>query len=338
MKPPFFARYGLPILMLVVFLSPFMLMGTRRSLLSNKNDIKSWLPPAYEETHEYEWYCQRFQTDLFVLASWEGCTLDSTKLELLARKLVPAEDEPPSETEFQFFRSAVTGSRLIRELMDREGLSREEAIKRLTGFLIGKDGVTTCLVLTVRPEAEAEWETWPAKYKPADSKFTHALVERVYSVAENECAIPREELHLGGPPVDAASIDIEGERTLMRLLWVCAAVGVFMSWWCLRSWPLAAMVFATALASAGSSLFLTWATGTDMNAILLTMPMLVFVAATSGAIHLANYYRDTVRQNAAAGMPDPTYGAADRAIKNAWLPSSLATGTTAIGLGSLAIS
>ena len=43
------------------------------------------------------------------------------------------------------------------------------------------------------------------------------------------------------------------------------------------------------------------------------MPSLVYVAGTSGAIHLANYYRDNIRQH---GME----AAADNTIKAAWLP------------------
>jgi predicted RND superfamily exporter protein len=157
-------------------------------------------------------------------------------------------------------------------------------------------------------------------------------VERVYEVAERECAIPRDGLRMGGPPVDNAAIDTEGERSLMRLAGVSAIVGLLMSWWCLRSLALTAMVFTSALFTAGLSLLAVWrfGYGDNMNAILLTMPSLVYVAATSGAIHLANYYRDTVRQH---GLE----GAADRTVRAAWLPLALATGTTAIGLASMCI-
>jgi hypothetical protein len=55
-------------------------------------------------------------------------------------------------------------------------------------------------------------------------------------------------------------------------------------------------------------------------------------ATTSGAIHLANYYRD---QLAETGVQE---GAAGRAVHHALLPLSLATGTTAIGLATLAVS
>jgi len=62
------------------------------------------------------------------------------------------------------------------------------------------------------------------------------------------------------------------------------------------------------------------------------MPSLVYVATTSGAIHLANYYRDQIAET---GIVD---GAAGRSVHHALLPLSLATGTTAIGLATLAVS
>jgi predicted RND superfamily exporter protein len=58
----------------------------------------------------------------------------------------------------------------------------------------------------------------------------------------------------------------------------------------------------------------------------------VYVATTSGAIHLANYYRDQIAET---GIVE---GAAGRSVHHALLPLSLATGTTAIGLATLAVS
>lgn len=329
MKPGFFARYGLLILMVFAFLMPFMLIGTREGLRSNKNDVKSWLPAAYEETKTYKWYRSRFENETFILVSWDGCTLDSPALELMAKKLAPPEPLPGRPIpEPLFFRSATTGARILKMLVEEQGLSPQAALKRLQGCLIGPDGKQTCLVLTMVPNGEEKWEALQAQGKHKNVKYLHAAVETIYAVAENECAISRDKLHLGGPPVDNVAIDQEGERTLLKLAIFSGAVGLFMSWWCLRSWALTAMVFTTAIFSAGISMAVLWYSRTPMNAILLTMPSLVYVAATSGAIHLANYYRDTVRQH---GLQR----AADRTIAAAWLPLALATGTTATGLASM---
>jgi predicted RND superfamily exporter protein len=62
------------------------------------------------------------------------------------------------------------------------------------------------------------------------------------------------------------------------------------------------------------------------------MPSLVYVATTSGAIHLANYYRDQLAEKGVLK------GAAGASVRHALLPLSLATGTTAVGLATLAVS
>ncbi len=326
MKSNFFARYSLLILLVMAFLVPFFLVGTQMSLRSNKNDVKSWLPSAYQETTMYEWYRSRFETDMFILVSWEGCTLDDTTLPLLAKKLTPPQEHVRVSSDPRFFKSVTTGVEILNSLID-QGVDPAAALERLKGFVIGRDGKQTCLVLTIRPQAEAEWDATDHD----GQKFLHAVIDKIYNVAEMECAIPRDQLHMGGPPVDNVAIDVEGERSMLRLAIVSAIVGLIISWWCLRSWGLTTMVFTTSLFSAGLAMAVVWYSGAQMNAILLTMPALVFVAATSGAIHLANYYRDTVRQHGLEGAPG-------RAVASAWLPLALATGTTAIGLASLCIS
>ncbi len=330
MKSGFFSRHSFKILLVVAFLLPFMFAGTRRSLRSNSNDVKSWLPASYEETATFQWYRKFFSGDAFILVSWEGCTLDSPNLPMMARLLAPHEGEADPD-EFPFFSSARTGKTLLNMLVEEQGLEPEEAVERLRGFLIGQDGQTTCLVLTVAKGAQERWEAEQAQGIRGRQKFLHAAVARVVEVATDRCGLAEKELRMGGPPVDNVAIDVEGERSLYRLAGVCGIVGLFMAWWCLRNWALTAMVVSTALFSAGCSLAVVWLTGSTMNAILLTMPSLVYVAATSGAIHLANYYRDTVREKGIEGAPD-------RAVKAAWLPLFLATGTTAVGLASLSYS
>ena len=90
-------------------------------------------------------------------------------------------------------------------------------------------------------------------------------------------------------------------------------IGLVISWWCLRSVKLVAIVLTAGVYSAMASLAFVWYSGGEMNAIVLTMPSLVYVAAISGAIHLANYYRDSIHEG---GLE----GAAMRAIMHAWLP------------------
>jgi predicted RND superfamily exporter protein len=137
---------------------------------------------------------------------------------------------------------------------------------------------------------------------------------------------------MGGPPVDNVSIDKAGQTSVTILFGLSLVVGFFVSWWSLKSKLLVGLVLASGVYSMFASLAVVWYSGYPVDAILLTMPSLVYVATTSGAIHLANYYRDQIAET---GIVE---GAAGRSVHHALLPLSLATGTTAVGLATLAVS
>jgi len=333
MNQSFFTRRSFAIVMVTVFLLPFLFVGSRRAMRSNRNDIKEWLPEGFQETADHRWFQKHFPHEQFVLISWEGCTLNDPRLELFARKLVPKEVEGPADGEMgdrfapraaekpekpPLFNSVLTGPRLIDELLGRyESLSEEDAIDRLEGTLIGEDGLKTCLVVTLTEAAKGT--------------NLRSTLEEIRRIASEECNIKEDEIRLGGPPVDNVAIDVEGERTLMRLAALSAIVGLGISMLCFRSVRLTLMVFWVALLSAGMGLSLVYFTGSNVDAILLSMPSLVYVLALSGAVHIINYYHDAVREG---GLP----GAPERALRHAVRPCTIAALTTALGLGSLVAS
>ncbi|MEZ6079607.1 MAG: MMPL family transporter [Pirellulaceae bacterium] len=79
------------------------------------------------------------------------------------------------------------------------------------------------------------------------------------------------------------------------------------------------------------SLAIVGISGQNVDAILMSMPSLVYVLAISGAVHLVNYYREAVESG---GL----YAAVERAVKHAWKPAMLCSVTTAVGLVSLSAS
>lgn len=91
MKQGFYRQYRLHILFIVVFLLSFIWMGTRRTFESNSNAVEDWLPEQYQETRDYKWFLKHFPFESFIVASWEGCTLDDDRVELFAQKLVPSQ-------------------------------------------------------------------------------------------------------------------------------------------------------------------------------------------------------------------------------------------------------
>ncbi|MEM6779286.1 MAG: MMPL family transporter [Planctomycetota bacterium] len=135
-------------------------------------------------------------------------------------------------------------------------------------------------------------------------------------------------LRMGGPPVDNIAIDEEGTVTLVRLVGYCVALGVFLSYACFRSIKVTIMLFLVGGSSAMLAMAIVGWTGGRVDAILLSMPSLVYFLGLSGAIHVINYYRDEVRLRGRRG-------AATRALSHAVFPCALAALTTAIGLASL---
>jgi predicted RND superfamily exporter protein len=316
----------------LVFLLPMVVVGAIKAKGNNRNDVKGWLPLEYPETQVYRFFRRNFQGEEFVLISWEGCTMSDPRLELLARKLLPPPEEASRIDRPLYFKTAQTGPRAIDRMMAEPlKLDREEAVSRLTGALIGPppagvepgsaaddlDSRQTCLVLTLADTARAN---------------LHGAIDMIKKVAEQECGVPEQSIHMGGPPVDNVSIDKAGQTSVTILFGLSLVVGFFVSWWSLKSKLLVGLVLASGVYSMFASLAVVWYSGYPVDAILLTMPSLVYVATTSGAIHLANYYRD---QLAETGVQE---GAAGRAVHHALLPLSLATGTTAVGLATLAVS
>ncbi len=322
--------------------------------MSNDNDVHDWLPDTYAETQDFSWFQSHFDNETFVLVSWDGCTLEDERLELFAKKIIPPEikpedrptllrkPEPPKKpwwndlffsswlkkpqkidlaTSGPLFKSIETGQRLVDRLVSPPiNLSEDEALKRLKSLFVGpqKEGQPpaerqTCAVITLTAEGKRD---------------LRVTLNEVYRVATEELGMSRDRVRLGGPPVDNVAISVEGEKTLIRLFIPAGIVGLSLAFWCLRSVRLTAMVFATALYAGAISLAIVHYTGDAMNAILLTMPAVVYVAGISGAIHFGNYYRDSVAEHGVDGAPT-------RALKHAFLPCVLATGTTAAGLASL---
>jgi len=147
-----------------------------------------------------------------------------------------------------------------------------------------------------------------------------------------ECSVSTDdengELRLGGPPVDNVAIDEEGAITLVRLVGFCVALGIGLSYVCLRSLLVTFMVFLVGGMSAVVSLSIVYWTGWTVDAILMSMPSLVYVLGMSAAVHIVNYYRDACHERGLVG-------ACEQALKHGWFPCTLCAFTTALGLLSL---
>ncbi len=138
----------------------------------------------------------------------------------------------------------------------------------------------------------------------------------------------RSMLRLGGPPVDNVAIDEEGTVTLIRLVGYSGLVGIGLAYLCFRSIKLTLMIFMVGLSSAVLGLAITYWAGGHVDAILMTMPSMVYISGLSGAIHIVNYSRDEALERG-------TKGAIMRSVKHAWGPAFLCAFTTSLGLFAL---
>ncbi len=538
MKDGFYSKksaLGVPnaliLLMLIFFFVPFAGRGARMALQKTENNVKDWLPSDFRETEELAWFAEKFVSEQFIVATWDGCREDDQRLKMFVSKLrneqAPAADADTTSDIFRarklgaeyalfvddeyslnwggknekwlidetgksyyitpngrlyrwegnpnivsaawrtlarstgsfhldgqfvaafgdpgtdeapnpfwadprlltapLFKTVETGPDLVHELTKENAslanrtepiAGERDAIARLTGTLFGpvvpagftwkSSDVPTLLSESKLAELPEGWEmAWDLvvqravdedyggdieafrRSDPVDLSevwydfFDAVAVEepqrqtcvvltltqparrnlarvigrglmgqskgRLFEIGE-ECGVasppkpaaapppfswlasaePVQEpvIHIGGPPVDNVAIDEEGTITLVRLIGYSLALGLCLSLLCLRSVRLMMMVFFVGGVSAMASLSLVWWCNASVDAILLTMPSLVYVLGMAGAIHIVNYYRDASQEQGQQGAPE-------RAISHAVMPCTLAAITTAIGLLSL---
>jgi predicted RND superfamily exporter protein len=341
-KPTFYSRWGIGILVVSLLCVPVAFFGAGKAVQSNVNKVEDWLPKTFAETHELEWFRANFPTDQFVIISWEGCKLggdpslagsdaDDPRIEQLMSLLKPdaaASDEDQNTREARLYvKSLSTGRQMLNQLTaPPSNIAYEKAVDRLIGTLVGPDRKQTCVVVGLNPQASGKLKLLLGSgqrriFRP---NVPPGLLRRAVA----EVGIDPDQAHFGGPPVDNVAIDEEGEKTLVRLAGAAALLGLGLAYWSLRSVLLTSVVFFCGVVSAAASLAMIWATGETVDAIVLSMPSLVYVLAISGAVHFINYYRDAV-------MEEGLHGATERAVIHAFKPALLCSTTTAIGLISL---
>ncbi len=299
------------------------------------------------------------ETDTLVAGLFRQCRYALTGKRELKSTLVarpgdldgPWYYDDPTRLEADLFKSVVTGPSILHDLTKPGGALEgdvESARERLSGVLFGPDGKHTCLLATLNDRGRFDLHKVVgrgAMGRPRGRLLRMAekagLETPVMPSALPELLQPffvepvaksgNPEIRFGGPPVDNVAIDEEGQITLARLVGVSALVGVTLSWLSFRNFGVVMMLFFVGSISAIFSLSIVWWSRSTLDAILMSMPSLVYVLGLSGAVHIANYFRDTVDQDGYPGSPE-------KAIAHGWKPCALAAFTTALGLGSLATS
>lgn len=295
--------------LLPALLAPLVLLTAVASWQDNNNDLISWADDALPIKQQFREFVGYFGRPELIVATWPGCNSDSEQLAELARLF---EDEPAG----WFVNIATTKSVVERLGSLPGGLTESEIRSQLNGILVGPDNKQACLV--------AELGSAGRDNRPEAALRIKALAKRV--------GITSEKLKLGGMGPELAALDFESVAAPARL---APVIGLCMAVLCvgfLRSLQLG--LFVTSLGGFTGILgaaIVHWC-GVQSNAILATLPTLGGLLTISLSLHFIGYYR-----NARQEISDPT-DALRQAYLWAWKPTLISAITTALGLGSLALS
>lgn len=309
-----FSQYRVLISRIGWVLLPVVAVLGLSTLGHNENEVRDWLPRGYPETFEYERFQGLFGNDEFVLVSWEGCFSEDERLLRFERAIMEARVADTAGAAALVRK--VSSGRSVIEQMQRAPLSleRDEAIRRLSGTLIGRDGRLTCVLLWLTPEARAD---------------VHGTLSRVRDLLERS-GVAFQDVCWAGAPVVNAELDAASARSMSRAIVFSCVAALGIAWAALREWRVVLMVLTAGFYSATLSLAVLRICGVPMNSLLISMIPMVYTAGISGAIHMCNYYTEALRSR---GPRE----AAVRAVECAWLPLALAAATTAAGLLSICL-
>jgi len=308
-------RFGWWIIAFFLAVTPIVGYGTKAAFDGIKNRVEDWLPESFEETQRLMWFYERFGTDELLMISWEGCTLEDPRIAAYKEHLsAPDSSENPP---LDYFGEVLTGPEAIESLVSEPlDLPREEAIRRLRGWLVGPDGEQTCLIAIVKNPAEVD---------------RAAAIEYAYRCAEPVEGLGREALVIAGTTRDGVAIDEASKNSLAQLnlgsFGVCLAIMAIG----FRSIRATVLVFLVAIFCEQLSMAIMYFSGQQMDSVLTLASNLTYVLAISSGVHLMNYYRESLAERS-------PYESVKWALRAALIPCLLSAGTTAIGMISLTVS
>jgi len=291
-----------------------------------QNKLETWLSKDDEQVRALRQKELYFPADERILVSWDTSSLWDARSSTFRDQL----------TESPYISKVRTAGDVVQQMM-RWKIGEDEAVRRLTGVLIGSQKMvpqtSTDDGAIVEPRVSCVLTLSAAGVaNPA------ASLDAIHAAAA-QSGIPAEELHIDGSQVTSHAIDQE----VFKATWnfvdplrrppvfaIAAFAGILLAFVLLRSVRIGLMVTAAAWFTALVTTALIPAVGHTMNMVTIVMPTLLVVLTISGAIHVANYWRHA----SASGASNPIR----EAVRIGWWPCLLANATTAIGLLSLTIS
>jgi predicted RND superfamily exporter protein len=272
--------------------------------------VHEWLPEGRPERLRYEQFSARFGSDQIVLISWDGSSLNDQRFDQFASRVLAF---PDFET---YFTKIEAPDRIIQTLTAHPmRVSETEALRRLQGVFIGRDG-TVALLLGI------------TNYGVANHKKTMEVIRKA---ADDVPELGREKLRLVGTLYEAYAVDEAAEGSLKKLVLPSTILGLLISWICLGRVRSAIVVLAIAGIGQLVAVSMVYYMGHQFSAVLIVLPTLVFMLTLSGAVHLINYFSES--NPSTLGHEGSSRGV--QAIRLGWKPCLLSSLTTMLGMGSL---
>ena len=291
--------------------------GSNQGVLTMYNAPLRWIPRDSVTRAGFNRFLAQFESHEMLLVSWPGCTVDDLRLKEVGAALKAVRDRRAASGEPELISEVLSGYTMLRMLRREPArLSRNVALDRMRGSLVGADGQTSCVVVTLTEHG--------ALRRRESFNLTLETIQRV-------TGLQRHDLRVAGPTVDGMATDDESIRSLEKYSVPAILISLALCSVCLRSIWLTLPVLAVGALGQAAMLAIVYFLGITMNAILIVLPPLVFVLTVSAGVHLVNYFYDELRTGAREG-------ATTRALRKGWIPCVLAAVTTAIGLASLMVS
>lgn len=309
-------RYVITVVLIGLIL-PALAWNARLAVENMRIKPEQWAPLSFPARERYDRFSRLFEGQDVVVVSWDGCTVDDPRLAALEEALhAPAEESRRTEHR-KIFDRIVTGYRVVRELTaDPLRLPREEVLSRLKGTLVGPDGKTSCLIVVLTYEGNAQRQQ---------------SIDRILETAVRVTGVPRDALYVTGPPVDGVAIDIESIHGVNVFGAVSTVISLLLCWYCVRSWAATGAIVCAGICGQLAVLGSIHLMGYSLDAVLIIIPSLLFVLTVSAGVHFAHYYDEAAAKNG-------TESIVGRALRRGWKPCALAAATTVVGLGSLVVS
>ncbi len=292
--------------------------GSQVALESMFNAPFRWVDYETPALNEFNRFLDEFGSVEYVLVSWQGGTLDDPRFVSLADAIDEAERLRESRGEPRLINHVMTGYSVVRSLTEPPAdMSRRDALLRLYGSLVGKDGETSCAVVALSDIGSAQ---------------RRETIDHLLEIIKQSTGLDREDLRLAGPAVDGLAIDDESIASMKKYSAPAIALSFVLCCLFLRSlWLTLPIMLVGGLGQAASLAVIHFA-GITMNAVLIVLPPLVFVLTVSAGVHLVNYFYEEPAGDGNRGE------SIRRALTKARGPCWMAAITTAIGLSSLTIS